>query len=137
VLFDFSAPASLYLEEINRFIMMDGHHGHGDDLVVFQMPEQPISLSVTVWVEKSLSLLDRTALQEAVDTFIKSAFRENTSYKPTLTYPHSRFSFSKLSDELHTAIAGIHSLDYSRDDIVSGLWVARLSALTISVLVTE
>ncbi len=35
------------LEYTNRMIRDEGHHGHGDDLMVYAVPETPIDLVVT------------------------------------------------------------------------------------------
>lgn len=137
VLFDFAAPVTQYLSDINQFITDDGNHGHGDDLQVYQMPEQEVTLSLDVWHAPFLEGSEIALLQADIATFINAAFRENQSYSPTFTKPFSRFSFSKLGQELHREFANISSLDFSLDDIVSELWVPRLTDLTINMQVTE
>lgn len=138
VLFDFAAPVSTYLAQINQFIIDQGNHGHGDSLIVFQMPEQTQTLTATVWVEKFLTAAEQTAVHDGVVDFINAAFRENTAYSPTLTKPYSRFSMSKLGQELHDAFPGIHSIDFSEeDDIVTAKWIPRLTSLTVTVQETE
>lgn len=137
VLFDFSAPVSQYLTDINTYITDDGNHGHGDDLIVFQMPEQNQTLTATVWVEKFLPVDEQAEIDAGVTDFINAAFRENQSYSPTLTYPYNRFSFSKLGEEIHQEFPDVHSVDFSLDDIVSELWVPRLTSLTVTVQETE
>ncbi len=137
VLFDFSAPASQYLLDINTYITDDGNHGHGDDLIVYQMPTQNQTLTATVKVVKFLTLAEQTAIDDGVTAFINAAFRENQSYSPTLTYPFSRFSFSKLAEEIHAEFPDVHSVSFSLADIVSGLWIPRLTSLTVNVSETE
>jgi len=137
VLFDFASPVVQYLADINAFITDDGHHGHGDDLQVYQMPEQNQILTTTVWYKKFLTADEIAQLQLDVDTFIKAAFRENKSYIPTLTYPYNRFSFSRLGGELDDEFSGIHSVDFDLADIVSALWIPRLTGLTVNMQVTE
>jgi uncharacterized phage protein gp47/JayE len=137
VLFDFAAPVADYLADINAYITDAGNHGHGDDLIVYQMPEENQTLTVTVWVEKFLSAAEQAAIQSGVTAFINAAFRENTAYSPTLTYPYSRFSFSKLAEEIHAEFSDVHSIDFSLADIVSLLWVPRLTSLTVTVEETE
>lgn len=137
VLFDFAAPVTQYLTDINQFITDEGNHGHGDDLQVYQMPEQEVTLSVDVWHAPFLEASEIALLQANIATFINAAFRENQSYSPTFTKPFSRFSFSKLGQELHREFANISSLDFSLDDIVSELWVPRLTDLSITMQVTE
>jgi uncharacterized phage protein gp47/JayE len=137
VLFDFNAPAVQYLADINYHITDQGHHGHGDDLQVYAMPETDHALIVSVWHEPFLTDAQITQLQADVDVFIRAAFRENKAYSPTLTYPYSRFSFSKLGQELHKQFPDIHSVDFDLADIVSALNVPTLSSLTINMAVTE
>jgi len=137
VLFDFSSPVAQYLLDINDFITDKGNHGHGDDLQVYQMPEQNQILTATVWHKKFLTSDEITQLQLDVDAFIKAAFRENKSYNPTLTKPYTRFSFSKLAGELDNEFVGIHSIDFDLSDIVSALWIPRLTDLTVNMQVTE
>lgn len=137
VLFDFAAPVSQYLADINQHITDEGNHGHGDDLQVFQMPEQTISLAVTVWHKKGLATDAVSTLQQNVRDFVNAAFRENSLFSPTLTLPFSRFSFSNLDRELHNQFTGVQSVDYSLDDIVTGLWIPRLTSLTVTIQETE
>ncbi|MGZ5025709.1 MAG: baseplate J/gp47 family protein [Methylobacter sp.] len=137
VLFDFDAPVTQYLAAINTYITDDGHHGHGDDLQVFKMPETEHALVVDVWHEAFLTVGQIAQLQADINNFIRAAFRENKAYNPTLTYPYSRFSFSKLGQELHRQFPDIHSIDFDLTDIVSTLSVPTLSALTINMQVTE
>jgi len=137
ILFDFDAPATQYLIDINAYITDAGHHGHGDDLQVYLMPETTHALTASVWHEPFLTAAQITALHTNVNNFIRAAFRENKAYDPTLTYPHSRFSFSKLGQELHKQFADIHSIDFDLTDIVSALDIPVLSALTVNMAVTE
>ena len=137
VLFDFAAPVAQYLTDINTHITDDGNHGHGDDLQVFQMPEQTVSLVVTVWHKKGLGSDAVTTLKNNVRDFVNAAFRENKEFSPTLTLPFSRFSFSNLDRELHNQFTGIHSVDYSLDDIVTERWIPRLTSLIVNIQETE
>lgn len=132
VLFDFSAPVVQYLADINDYITDQGNHGHGDDLIVYQMPEQNYDLAVTVSYKPFLSADEISQLQSDVDTFVSAAFRENTLYSPTQTKPYDQFSFSQLDKELHLEFADLHSVDFDLEDIVSQLWVARLNTLTVN-----
>ena len=137
VLFDFTSPVAQYLTDINAYITDDGHHGHGDDLQVLQMPEQNQILVSNAWYEPFLTAAEIVQLQTDIDIFINAAFRENASYKPTQTKPYDRFSFSKLAQELHDEFAGLHSIDFDLADIVSVLWIPRLTGLTVNMAVTE
>ncbi|RBH53179.1 MULTISPECIES: baseplate J/gp47 family protein [Pseudomonas] len=133
VLFDADAPAATYLAEINAHIRDQGNHGHGDDLLVLVMPHTLHELRVTVWPRSILTAEKREALRSDVALFIRTAFRESTAgdYKPSLTYPQSRFSFSRLGEELHQQFAGIESLHFDNADIVSELTIPRISSLQV------
>lgn len=133
VLFDAGVPADEYLEKINAYIRDDGNHGHGDDLMVYVMPETFHSIEVKVWPRANLTQEQRDQLVTQVDQFIRAAFRESTAadYQPTLTYPQSRFSFSRLGEELHTQFPRIESLRFTNADILSELNIPRIEALVV------
>ncbi len=134
VLFDAGVPAESFLEQINAHIRDGGNHGHGDDLVVFVMPETPHAISVTVWPRPNLTALQSQALQDNIALFIRAAFRESTAsdYRPTLTYPQSRFSLSRLGEELHQVFPEIESLRFAGEDIVSQLDIPRIASLQVT-----
>ena len=111
--------------------MAKGFHGHGDDLQVMAMPGINVSVGVTIYPHAYLLETQVTALLANVENFIRSAFRENTDYTVTKTQPASRFSFSRLSQELHKEFDGIDSLNWHQTDITSQNSVPRLTALTI------
>ncbi|PWE46181.1 hypothetical protein C9I50_00420 [Pseudomonas prosekii] len=133
VLFDADAPAATYLEQINAHIRDQGNHGHGDDLLVMVMPQTQHALRVTLWPRSALSAEQRLKLQAEVELFIRAAFRESGTgdYQPTLTFPQARFSFSRLGEELHQHFAGIESLHFDNDDIVSELSIPRINSLQV------
>lgn len=133
VLFEASAPAETYLEQINSYIRDQGNHGHGDDLQVLEMPETLHDVSVQIWPKASVGVEQHAALKAEIELFIRAAFRESTAsdYQPTLTYPQSRFSFSRLGEELHQQFAGIESLRFANDDIVSEMAIPRLQSLVV------
>lgn len=135
VLFEADTPAESYLEQINAYINDQGNHGHGDDLQVLAMPETLHDVSLTVWPKATVGAEQHAALQAEIELFIRAAFRESTAsdYQPTLTYPQSRFSFSRLGEELHQQFPGIDSLSFANADIVSELAIPRLQSLTVTI----
>lgn len=136
VLFDAGVPAATYLEQINSHIRDQGNHGHGDDLLAMVMPEVPVDVEMTLWPQPNLSAEQVDTLKAEVELFIRAAFRESTprDYQPTLTYPQSRFSFSRLAEELHQQFADIASLRFTPGvDITSGLDIPRLASLKVDV----
>ncbi len=134
VLFEAGAPANDYLALINRHIRDDGHHGHGDDLLVMAMPETQHALSMELWLKPHLDRMERQHAQAQIELFIRAAFRESSpkDYQPTLTLPQSRFSFSRLGEELHEQFPQIESLRFANADIVSELEIARLAQLEVT-----
>lgn len=139
VLWDFATDVSAYLIDINAHINDAGNHGHGDDLRVFSLPTNYFDLVVSIWVAEDFPA-EQTTIDDfnaAVETFIFAAFRENQAYEPTLSAPFSRFSFSKLGQELHREFDDLHSVEFDLSDIVSDLWVPRLNPITLNFAVTE
>lgn len=134
VLFDADVPADTYLEQINAHIRDQGNHGHGDDLVVMVMPETEHSIRLTLWPRALIGNEKRDSLRDEVALFVRAAFRESTAtdYQPTLTYPQSRFSFSRLGEELHQQFPGIESLHFDNADIVSELSIPRINSLEVT-----
>ncbi|MFK3970205.1 baseplate J/gp47 family protein [Pseudomonas sp. NPDC087358] len=134
VLFEAGVPADTYLAQINARIMDEGNHGHGDDLLVRTMPETQQAVSVQVWPVANLTTGERDGLKTEVALFIRAAFRESTGrdYSPTLTWPQSRFSFSRLTEELHEQFPRIASMRFATTDIISTLNIPRLSGLTVT-----
>ncbi|WP_443190154.1 baseplate J/gp47 family protein [Pseudomonas indica] len=133
VLFDAGVPADTFLAKINAYIRDQGNHGHGDDLQVMAMPETQWPIRVSVWARSTLTSEQRATLKTEIELFIRAAFRESTprDYQPTLTYPQSRFSFSKLGEELHRQFPGIESLYWRNNDILSQLSIPRLTGVEV------
>lgn len=134
VLFEAGVPAATYLAQINSKIRDEGNHGHGDDLLVMVIPETLHALSVVLWPVSTLTEAQRATLKADVELFIRAAFRESTTtdYQPTLTYPQARFSFSRLGEELHQQFAGLESLRFANEDIVSELSIPRIQTLQVT-----
>ncbi|EBB1063605.1 hypothetical protein CH113_01535 [Salmonella enterica] len=135
LLLDTGVISQPYVDSVNEYIMTQGHHGHGDDMRCFAMPETRHTLAVTVYVENlsNISSDDITALKSGVENLIRCAFRENNNYDVTRTWPYSRFSFSQLGRELHNAFALVDSVTFSLADIKSDLTIPRLNTLTVEV----
>ncbi|EKY3167819.1 baseplate J/gp47 family protein [Cronobacter sakazakii] len=134
LLLDTGVTSEPFIQAVNDYITTQGHHGHGDDMRCFAMPETRHSLDVTVYVTSLANLTDdeQNALRTGAENLIRCAFRENNDFDVKKTWPFSRFSFSNLGRELHRQFAAIDSLAFSLTDIVSGLNVPRLESLTVS-----
>ncbi len=136
ILFDAGVPAATYLEQINAHIRDQGNHGHGDDLLAMVMPETPTNLVVSVWPFANQTAAQIAELKQEVELFVRAAYRESTprDYQPTLTYPQSRFSTSRLGEELHRQFPGIEAVKFTpMVDVVNGLSIPRLENLTVNI----
>lgn len=130
---DTGAPPQELVDTINQYIRDSGNHGHGDDMVCFPMPEQAHDLTVTVHPADHLSNDRVAALLHSVEDMVRCAFRQNTTYPGmTRTWPHDRFSFSRLDEELHAALPALKSVEFSiANDIVTQLALPTLGDLTV------
>ncbi|EOV8839903.1 baseplate J/gp47 family protein [Cronobacter dublinensis] len=136
LLLDTGVTSDPFIEAVNDYITTQGHHGHGDDMQCFAMPETRHTLAVTLYVRNLANLTDeeQSVLRTGAENLIRCAFRENNEFDVKKTWPFSRFSFSNLGRELHRQFAAIDSLAFSLTDIVSGLSVPRLDTLTVSLM---
>ncbi|HHL2822286.1 TPA: baseplate J/gp47 family protein [Citrobacter murliniae] len=135
LLLDSGEISQPFVDAVNDYVNSQGHHGHGDDLQCFAMPETTHTLAVTVYVGNKENMTDEelSRLKTDVSNLIRCAFRENANYDVKKTWPYSRFSFSNLGREIHRAFPVIDSLYFSLTDIVSELSVPRLAGLTVEI----
>lgn len=133
LLLDSGVASDPFIEAVNDYINTQGHHGHGDDMQCFAMPETRHDLVATVWVN-NLSNLEQEQqdnLIKGIENLIRCAFRENTDYDVKKTWPYARFSFSQLGREIHKTFPDTDSLEFSLKDITSELSVPRLNSLRV------
>lgn len=124
-------PQSL-IDTINDYIMNQGYHGHGDDLLAIAMPSVATDLELEFWHSANLSTEEIAALEAAIEARVRAAFRESDLYQElTRTLPRSVFAFSKLSQELHTALPALKSIRWANADLENGLELPRIQSLTI------
>lgn len=131
VLFPLDAPHVSYLQKINRMISDEGHHGHGDDLQVFNMPETHHNLTATVYLPTNLLDAEKAEILAGMGQAIDAAFRSNSAYVMTQTRPFSRFSFTRLAAEIYSIFPDIESISFDLEDIVSEMSVPRLGSLQV------
>lgn len=129
--------STYFIDKVNNYIMGQGYRGHGDDLRCFALPDKKISLSVTIYFEREQQPTDVNQYLLNVEHFIRCAFRQNNDYNVTQVNAFSRFSISKLNEELHEQFSELHSIVFSIGDIVSELEVPRLQNMTIKAEVAE
>lgn len=132
VMFETGNPDGPFIASIQASITDAGNHGHGDDLLVFAVPEVQHNISATYWTVPNLSLEQKAQLHTDIGNFIRAAFRQNTQYSPTKTRPYTRFSFSRLAQELHAQFPSLYSLDFVQADLTPGLNIPRLQTLTLT-----
>lgn len=135
LLLDSGVISDPFIARVNDYINTQGHHGHGDDMQCFPLPETTHELDVVLYVPDpaSLSIDEYSALKSGVENLVRSAFRENTDYDVKRTWPYGRFSFSNLGREIHRTFTVVDSVTFSLRDIVSDLNVPRLSRLSVSI----
>ncbi|KAJ8740047.1 baseplate J/gp47 family protein [Aeromonas veronii] len=127
-----STPAAL-VDRLNSYVMTEGNHGHGDDVLVMALPETQHTLDLTVWPVANLTEEQLAALKQGIRDLVRAAFRQSAAFPDvTRTWPRTRFSLSQLGRELHRQFPEIHSLDFAQTDIVAGLNIPRLTALEVT-----
>lgn len=133
ILLDVGNPSTEFIGELNNFIMVQGNHGHADDLEVFAMPETQHDLAVGVWLnDPNMTQENKDLLQSEIEDFIQCAFRQNNNWTVTKTKPLGLFSMSRLMEELHIQFPQIKTMVVDIDDIVAALDVPRLNSLTVT-----
>lgn len=133
LLLDTGVTSQPFIDRVNQHISQ-GYHGHGDDLVCFAMPETAHTITAKVFFLKNsgLTSVQTASILNETEAMIRCAFRENNSFEMTKTYPFSRFSFSKLGEEIHAKFNEISSIEWGQSDIVSDLSIPRIAALNIT-----
>ena len=121
-----------FIDKVNDYIMGQGYRGHGDDLQCFALPEKKIDIEVKLYFDREQQPSDINQYLMNVENFIRCAFRQNNNYKVTQVDAYSRFSISKLNEEMHEQFSELYSIVFSIGDIVSELEVPRLKKLTIT-----
>lgn len=135
LLLDTGVTSQPFIDKVNHYVQTEGNHGHGDDLICFAMPETQHVLTCGVYFKPSQAVGEtrKAEVVAAVENMIRCAFRENNNYNVTKTYPFSRFSWSKLGEEIHDKFSEIDSIVWGQADIKNELSIPRISRLTVSV----
>ncbi|EPN2803329.1 baseplate J/gp47 family protein [Serratia marcescens] len=133
LLLDSGTPSQPFIDQVNAYVMDDGNHGHGDDVLCLPLPETQHDLTITVHLFAGSHLgEEQTAeLMRDAGNLVRCAFRENNDFDVAKTWPFSRFSMSRLGEELHAQFPDIESLEFSLGDILSDLSVPRLRTLNM------
>ena len=135
LLLDTGVTSQPFIDKVNHYVQTEGNHGHGDDLICFAMPETQHVITCGVYFRPSQAIgeIRKAEIVAEVENMIRCAFRENNNYTVTKTYPFSRFSWSKLGEEIHDRFNEIDSIIWGQADIQSELSIPRISRLTVSV----
>ena len=135
LLLDTGVTSQPFIDKVNHYVKTEGNHGHGDDLICFAMPETQHVITCGVYFRPSQAIgeIRKAEIVAEVENMIRCAFRENNNYTVTKTYPFSRFSWSKLGEEIHDRFNEIDSIIWGQTDIQSDLSIPRVSRLTVSV----
>lgn len=135
LLLDTGVTSQPFIDKVNHYVQTEGNHGHGDDLICFAMPETQHVITCGVYFRPSQAIgeIRKAEIVAEVENMIRCAFRENNNYVVTKTYPFSRFSWSKLGEEIHDRFNEIDSIIWGQTDIQSDLSIPRVSRLTVSV----
>lgn len=133
LLLDTGVASDPFIAAVNTYINDEGHHGHGDDMQCFALPDTQQDLTVTLYVASpdNLTADQQSELTTGAENLVRCAFRENADYDVEKTWPYSRFSFSKLGQALHRNFVVLDSVEFSLTDIVSDLNVPRLKSLSV------
>ncbi|HBY2166733.1 TPA: baseplate J/gp47 family protein [Klebsiella pneumoniae] len=134
LLLDAGVASAPFIQTVNNYVMTQGNHGHGDDVLCIAMPETRHDIRATVYLYASSLLNDdeQAELLRNVTNMIRCAFRENSDYQVEKTWPYNRFSMSRLGEEIHQAFADVESVVFSTGDILSDLNVPRLGSLVVA-----
>ncbi|HGS4749428.1 TPA: baseplate J/gp47 family protein [Vibrio cholerae] len=139
ILMEVGATPQHVLEQLNKHIMQDGHHGHGDVLTCLAIPETQHSISAQVVFVANLDDMQKINELLEVENRIRAAFRETAAYpEMTRAKPESRFSISQLAHEIHSKMENVESVlikvDGEPNDIISLLTQPRLQTITVTEL---
>ena len=107
-------PPQELVSAINSYIQTSGNHGHGDDLQCFAITTMPIVLQVRVYPPMGMDTKRAETLRLGVENRVRCAFRENSDFTVTRVLPLTRFSFSTLSQELHSQLPDLRSVEFTR-----------------------
>ncbi len=135
IMIESGVPPKAFVDRINKHINDNGYHGHGDSMICFQMPAVITNVQVSIWAAHHITAENKLKLAHRVENLIKCAFRQNTDFDVTKTWPNSRFSFSKLTQDLHRNFPNeIASLKFKNDDVVTLMALPTLGTIKVRVI---
>ncbi|MCL1123521.1 baseplate J/gp47 family protein [Shewanella surugensis] len=133
VMMDVGEPPQSLINSINQHVRDEGHHGHGDDMLVMPIGYTEYDLTFDIWHGAFLNDVEQQTLLSELESRIRAAFRESDNFDTiTRVLPQKTFSFSLLSSQLHNELGNLASIKYSHADINSGLSLPRIKTLTLN-----
>lgn len=114
IMVESGVPPQDIMDALNAHIRESGNHGHGDDLLCLPITPLPVDLAVLVHPAPNLAPERAETLRQGVEDRVRCAFRENTDFTVTRVLPLSRFSFSRLAEELHAQLPDLLSVEFFR-----------------------
>ena len=124
---DIGAVPTALLGAINQHIRNAGHHGLGDDFIVYAMATTGFNVTATYKLHSQSE-----DIQSELTAFIQAAFRQNAAYAPTRVAHQCVFSVSQLVAECHAQFSELQSIKFDIDDITAANWLPVLSSLTVT-----
>ncbi|KKK68172.1 hypothetical protein LCGC14_2946740, partial [marine sediment metagenome] len=124
---DVGPVPSALLSAINQHIRSAGHHGLGDDFMVYAMATTGFDITATYKLHPQSD-----SIQSELTTFIQAAFRQNAAYAPTRVAHQTVFSISQLITECHEQFSELQSIKFDIDDITAANWLPVLTSLTVN-----
>ncbi|WP_067522439.1 baseplate J/gp47 family protein [Endozoicomonas ascidiicola] len=131
LMIDSGAPDQPFVDAVNTHIRDNGYHGHGDDMECFPMPEVINNLNPHAYLNPNLSPEQQAMVMTGIENMIRCAFRENQAFTVTKTWPFTRFSFSKLGEELHGQFPDLISIEFNQEDIVTQMELPVIGQLNM------
>ncbi len=125
------------LDQLNKHIMEDGNHGHGDVVTCKAIPDVQYDVISEVVLESNLTNEQKEQELGEVESRIRAAFRETEAFNEmTRAKPISRFSLSFMASEIHINMALVKSVKFIvgekvQEDIISALDQPRLNTLVV------
>lgn len=137
IVMDVGETPMAILEQLNTYIMTDGHHGHGDVLTCSAMPDRHYDVIADIVLMDNVDAVQAAIEMRAVENRIRAAFKETAAFpEMQRAEPNSRFSLSKLGTDIHNNMALVKSISLRIDgelqhDVISLLAQPRIKTLLV------
>lgn len=138
IVMDVGETPMAILEQLNTYIMTDGHHGHGDVLTCSAMPDRLYDVIADIVLIDNVDEAQITITMMAVENRIRAAFKETAAFpEMQRAEPNSRFSMSKLGTDIHNNMALIQSISLRIDEVIQHDVISLLEQPRINTLLVQ